>query len=72
MKYPCIVYHRQGDHAVHADNRRYLSRDKYAVTVIDANPDSRLPEALEGLPLCSMTSSFTSDNLHHFVYELYY
>ena len=40
MKYPAIVYALNGKDKRHADDRVYLSSNRYSVTVIDSNPDS--------------------------------
>jgi len=72
MEYPCIIYSWSGDTVRYANNGRYLAKKKYTVTVVDYNPDSELPNALAKLPLCSFDRHYTADNLHHFVYTLYY
>lgn len=72
MKYPCIRYKLTGDYREHADNQTYLFRDRYTVMVIDTKADSALREAVRKLPLCSFRDAYTAENLHHFVFELYY
>lgn len=72
MVYDCIVYERSQIDILYADNSSYQLRDRYQVTVIYKNPDSELPHRLAMLPLCSHERHFTSDNLHHDVFTLYY
>lgn len=72
MKYPCIRYKLTGDYHKHADNQTYLFRDRYTVMVIDTKADSALREAVRKLPLCSLRDAYPAENLHHFVFELYY
>lgn len=72
MKYPCIRYEKAGEKTAPADNIRYMARTKYKVTVIDSDPDSAIPDALIQLPYCSLVSCYTADNMHHFVFDLYY
>lgn len=72
MKYPCITYHRDADSVDHADNRPYNRKIRYQVTVIDADPDSLIPAKIAELPLCSFDRFFTSDNLNHDVYQLFF
>ena len=72
MKYPCIVYHRKPPQIIHADNRPYKKDTLWQVTVIDRSPDSTIAEAIEELPGIQADANFTQDNLHHYVYSLYY
>lgn len=72
MKYPCIVYARDGDSVQRADNGLYRHTKRYQVTVIDRDPDSELPDLVEELPLCSFDRFFAADNLNHWVLNLFY
>jgi len=45
---------------------------RYQVTVIDADPDSIIPEKIEALPMCTFDRQFTADNLYHDVFSLYF
>lgn len=72
MNYPCIVYQRDGSNSDYADNGLYRHAKRYQVTVIDRNPDSELPDQVEGLPLCSFDRFFAADNLNHWVLNLFY
>lgn len=71
MQYPCIVYGWDGTTVEFADNGGYFRRKNYQVTVIDRDPDSRIPDDLvEALPYCSMSTTMVVDNLHQFVFNL--
>lgn len=72
MKYPCIVYDLADIHVTHADNAAYLMRRRYALTVIDKNPDSDIPDKLLQLPLCSFERFYTADNLNHYALTIYF
>jgi hypothetical protein len=72
MQYPCIVYGRSAITTKHADDLPYNSRVCYMVTIIDANPDSDIPEKVGDLPLCKFNRHYTADNLNHDVYNIYY
>lgn len=72
MKYPAIVYSLDNIQNVHADDGVYLSHRRYSVTLIDRNPDSIIIERLSALPLCQFNRHYTSDNLNHFVFTLYF
>lgn len=72
MKYPCIVYNRKPPQIDHADNRPYRKGELWQLTVIDRSPDSTIAEAVEELPGIRCDANFTQDNLHHYVYTLYF
>ena len=72
IKYPCIVYERDSANTIFASNLPYLVAKRYAVTVIDKNPDSDIPNRIAALPMCLFSRHFTSDNLHHDVYNIYF
>ena len=72
MTYPCIVYSRSSADSKYANNRLYLNKKKYTITVIDKNPDSPIPDKIGRLQLCRFDRHFNSDGLNHDVYTLYY
>ena len=72
MSYPAIVYSRSKIDNKHANNKVYLQHKAYRVTVIDKNPDSPIVDSVLKLPLCSFQQHYTSDNLNHDVFLLYY
>ena len=72
MKYPAIVYSLDNIQNIHADDGVYLSHRRYSVTLIDKNPDSPTVERLSALPMCQFNRHYTSDNLNHFVFTLYF
>ena len=72
MSYPAIVYNRDDIHMNHADNIVYRNKVRYLVTYIDRNPDSTITNVLAMLPLCSYDRHFTSDGLHHDVFNIYF
>lgn len=72
LNYPCIIYKRVSELTKHADNKKYVSQNRYTLTVVDRNPDSILSEKVSNLPLCSFDREYEADNLNHFVYDLYY
>lgn len=72
IKYPCIIYHLANEDKLYADNNPYSRTKMYTVTVIDKNPDSLIPDKIGDLPMSSFDRFFTSNNLNHFVYRLYF
>ena len=72
LEYPAIVYHRKPIDNRFADNSVYKQSQGYQVTVIDEDPEGMLARKISQLPTCRPTQHFTSDNLVHDVFELYY
>lgn len=72
MEYPCIVYHRQGAATDFADNIPYKLSNRYKITVIDRNPDTEIPDKVAMFPTCVFDTSYSADNLNHYILYLYY
>ena len=72
LTYPCIIYELSKFYTAKADNSLYMLKPKYTVTIVDKDPDSQLPYRLIEFPLCSFDRHFVSDNLHHWVFGIYY
>lgn len=72
LEYPCIIYQLQTVWMQSANDYPYKNRDAYSITIIDKNPDSKIHRTLEAMQLCRFERFFTSDNLNHWVYQLYY
>lgn len=72
MEYPCIVYGLSGSSVLHADNLNYISNLEWTVTVIDENPDSEIADRFFDIPKCRFDRDFSSDDLNHFVFSLYF
>lgn len=81
LHYPCVVYMRDGDNALYADNSRYRTSWSYKLTIIDTDPISScidaektktIIDAISELPKCSYIRHFVNDNLNHDVFKIYY
>jgi hypothetical protein len=72
MDYPCIVYKRDFEYNRFADDRRYMYKKRYQVTVIAQDPDSIIPDKVAELPLCSFDRFYTAENLNHDVFNLFF
>jgi hypothetical protein len=70
MKYPAIVYGLEDIENAFANDRVYLSKRKYLITVIDEDPDSPIVGRVASLPSCRFNRHFESDNLNHDVFIL--
>ncbi len=72
MEYPAIVYTLDVIDNLYADNGVYSSQKYYSVVVIDIDPDSEFIDKVAALPTCRFEKHYTSDNLNHWVFSLYF
>ena len=73
LKYDCIVYSVNNREDLRADDIHYRNLVRYEVILMYRDPDSELPEALLNcFTRISHQRHFTSDNVHHDVYTLFY
>lgn len=72
MSYPAIVYNRDYRWAVFANNIVHAMKLRYQVTVIDPDPDSLIPDAVGGLPMSNYIRHYTTDNLNHDIFDVYF
>lgn len=72
LKYPCIIYQLSRMRKVNANDKKYLGFTAYQVTIIDEDPDSELPKRFDELTYSSYDRFFVSDDLNHWVFELYF
>ena len=72
IKYPAIIYSREDIDNTYADNAVYFNKIGYQLTVVDRNPDSKIVDKVSKLPMCRLNRHYTSDNLNHDVFTIYY
>lgn len=72
IKYPAIIYSRGKMGKVYANNAAYNLRTPYEIIVIDHDPDNEYVSKVLALPYCEHDRHYTSDNLHHDSFTLYY
>lgn len=72
LRYPCIIYKLSGDRAIYADDAKYHQLKRYQIMVIDRNPDSQIPDLVADLPYCRFDRAYQADNLHHFIYDIFF
>lgn len=72
INYPAIVYGYEDIQNIHADNSVYLSHRRYAVTLIDRNPDSHFVDLIAQLPTCQFNRHYKGENLNHWSFSLYF
>lgn len=72
MTYPAIMYSKADLDSKLANNKKYLNKTRYTITVIDYTPDNSVIEKILELPYSSYDRYYVSDNLNHDVITLYY
>lgn len=73
LKFDCIIYNLSAANIDRADNKVYLFTRRYNVTFITKNPDNPIIEELpKRFEHCVLNNFFTSDNLNHYNYTLFY
>ena len=72
IEYPCIIYRWDTGDTQFADDEPYIFMRRYQITVIDRNPDSAIPDKIKNLPRCIMDRTYVSDNLNHYIFNIYF
>lgn len=72
LKYPCIVYNRDYAETKFADDKPYSHTLRYAITVIDPNPDSEIPDKVAAMPMSLFNRFYAVDNLNHDVFNVFF
>lgn len=72
MGQPAIVYKKTDIDSKHANNKKYLNKTRYEVTVLDSVPDNPVIEKILELPYTSYDRWYAVDGLNHDVITLYY
>lgn len=71
LKYPCIKYSLSTVDQTYADNLVYKIEKRYQIMLITSDPDNPYVDILSTLPKCRYDRHYTSDNLHHYIFEIY-
>lgn len=73
MVYPCIRYTLSEIDSTYADDLAYTARRRYSVTVIDADPDSEIPDHIvKNFRYQYFERFYAAENLNHWVFRIYY
>lgn len=72
LTYPCIIYQLDGIDVLPADNVHYGLHNRYSITYITRDPDDANRHTIIELPYCSFNRFYTSDNLNHYSYTIYF
>lgn len=72
ISYPCLIYEFTGLNTRYADDRPYSQIPSWNLTYITRDPDDEMILKLAELPQCAMGRPFTSENLYHYPYTMYF
>lgn len=74
LKYPCIIYNRDTDYRMSANNKKYDNGIKqYNLMVVDLDPDSDLFDRIESyFMMIQLNQRYVMDNLYHGSFKLYF
>lgn len=71
--YPCIIYNLSDIYKDRADNLAYNTTRRYSVMFITKDPDDDLIDKfVQDFKYCRFDRYYTSDNLNHYTYDLFY
>lgn len=71
MQYPAIRYSLDKIENLFANNGVYASGKKYSVILICSDPDNEYVDKIAALPTSRFDRYYASDNLNHYVFEIY-
>lgn len=73
LQYPCIIYKLDNMDIRNADDKTYFRMNRYLLTYITKDPDdSMIFKLVDHFSGISWAQAFTSDNLNHYNYNLYF
>lgn len=73
LSYPCIIYKIGNGKAMYANNMVYNYTHKYDITFISKTPtNSIIDKFLNKFQMCSINTTYISDNLNHYSFTLYF
>lgn len=73
LSYPCTIYKLNGIYVNQANDMNYKASRRYQITYITKNAaDPLINEFITKFKMITFSNHFTSDNLHHYIYDIYY
>lgn len=75
LSYPCVIYDVSPPNVIRADNKAYLTTNRYSLLIICNDPDdllSFIEITLKSFQMCNCDDTYKADNLYHAVFTLYY
>jgi hypothetical protein len=73
LQFPCYIYKYEHPDSLRADDTHYRLYDRYQLTYVTKNPvDPLINETMLHFQLCTQDTSFTKDNLNHYIFSIYF
>ena len=73
IQFPCYIYKYERPDSLRADDMHYRLYDRYQLTYVTKDPtDPLINETMMNFQLCMQDTSFTKDNLNHYIFSIYY
>lgn len=70
ITYPAIIYSHDGIFSTSSNDKKYVRRDKYLITVVSKLPDHPVVNKILDLPYTSYVREYRSNNLYHVVLSI--
>lgn len=70
MEYPCIRYEFDGNIDIYADNKKYMLKETYKITVMDRKPTSKIPDQIASLDRAKLISHYCSGGITHDMFTI--
>lgn len=72
IEYPAIVYFLDNVDFIFADDVKYKRTDRYAIQLITRDPEPSFINDILELDYCNFERSYVTDNLNHFIFEIFW
>ena len=73
LQYPCFIYSDENPYVRNANNRLYTFTRAYNVIYINKNPDNGMTQKMfEAFQYVRAGSSYVTEGLHHYTFDIYY
>ena len=71
IEYPALIYTKDNINIKYANNRSYIIKDRYMITIIDKRPDNQAIKKILNLENTSYNRHYVSNGLNHDVLTIY-
>lgn len=73
INYPCFIYSIESPYTTGANNKLYSYMNSYSVTYINRDPHIEIIEKmLSSFTYATTGSSYVSDGLHHYTFDIFF
>lgn len=73
LTYPCVIYSIGSGDVKHADDKAYRYTHNYEIIFIFKRPTlAIIDQMMEEFQMCKLSRAYSSDNLNHYVFSLYF